>query len=74
MRKSVIVIAMLMLAGSVAAAAVLGIGTSPRGRPTERELQTFLHIGCKHHNHGPKWHDDHARSLGVKPRRDRDEP
>lgn len=26
---------------------------------------TLLHIGCKHHNHGPKWHDGHGRALGI---------
>jgi hypothetical protein len=24
-----------------------------------------LHIGCRHHNHGPKWHADHGRILGA---------
>ena len=26
---------------------------------------TPLHVGCRHHNHGPKWHADHGRILGM---------
>lgn len=30
-----------------------------------REAQhTPFHFGCRHHNHGPKWHADHGRILG----------
>jgi hypothetical protein len=33
-------------------------------RPAAGPAHTFLHMGCKRHNHGPKWHDDQARILG----------
>ncbi len=23
-----------------------------------------LHLGCKHHAHGPKWHAGHSRAIG----------
>lgn len=44
----------LVLAG--AAALVLG-GVEPGHMP--------LHVGCRHHNHGAKWHADHGRILGT---------
>ncbi len=42
----------------------------PRAAPATPELHTFLHINCKHHNHGPAWHKNHARTLGVTPQAD----
>lgn len=30
---------------------------------TKKSGHTPLHVGCRHHNHGPKWHADHGRSL-----------
>jgi hypothetical protein len=45
-------------ATAVLAVAALALGrTEPGHNP--------LHIGCTHHNHGPKWHADHGRILGA---------
>lgn len=41
---------------------------TPSAAARPGELHTFLHIGCKHHNHGPKWHQDHGRILGARGR------
>lgn len=27
-------------------------------------VHTPMHIGCRHHNHGPKWFADHGKILG----------
>ncbi len=49
----------IALAGAtvVAVAAARGIAPLEAGH-------TPFHIGCLHHNHGPKWHQDHGRILG----------
>lgn len=46
-----------------AAAATVALGTREPGHVP-------LHFGCTNHNHGPKWHADHGRILGVKRSRD----
>jgi hypothetical protein len=49
-----------LLTASLVAAVAGGIALSAR-----QQGHTPLHIGCKHHNHGPKWHADHGRSLDA---------
>jgi len=41
----------------LAVAAVLALAIPAPGH-------TPLHIGCRHHNHGAKWHADHGHILG----------
>ncbi len=43
----------LAVAGSVAAVAL--VQTAPGHAP--------FHIGCTHHNHGPKWYAGHGRAA-----------
>ncbi len=56
-----------------AVAAVVGIAKPAPGH-------TPFHVGCKNHNHGPKWHADHGRAVGTpasrysRPDRDMEEP
>lgn len=38
------------------------------GRPNATERHMPFHIGCTHHNHGPKWHAAHGRIAGGKSR------
>lgn len=59
--------------GCLAGAAVLAGGAivwqvvrAPSASARPVAVHTFLHIGCKHHNHGPKWHQDHGRILGTR--------
>lgn len=42
---------------SLAAFGFIAVATPVGHRP--------LHIGCLHHNHGPKWHDGHSRAIGL---------
>ena len=51
----------------------LGLARSGAAPAERRDVHTYLHINCKHHNHGPKWHKDHGRLLGGRPARDDDE-
>ncbi len=61
-----------LVAGVLIAALLLGgaglyvsqTATSTRAAP--RDLHTFMHLGCTHHTHGPRWHQDHGRTLGAK--------
>lgn len=47
----------LMLASALAAVAMAVGNAEPGHMP--------LHVGCKHHSHGSKWHADHGRILGA---------
>lgn len=58
---------------AVGAGAWFGLAAPAAEAPARRGVHTNLHLNCKHHNHGPKWHQDHGRVLGVKPTRDDDE-
>lgn len=53
----------IALAGAifVAVAAARGVAPIEAGH-------TPFHIGCLHHNHGPRWHQDHGRILGQQGR------
>lgn len=44
----------------------LGLARSGAAPVERRDVHTYLHINCKHHNHGPKWHQNHGRILGAK--------
>lgn len=50
-----------VVAGGSALAVVVA-GTQPGHAP--------LHIGCKNHNHGPKWYAGHGRSAAGNARAD----
>lgn len=56
-QRTLIVGSSLLLA---VAASGVGVALSLSQRTA---VHTPLHIGCRHHNHGPKWHADHGRSL-----------
>ena len=58
----------LLLIGAAGLMAVAGlmVMADALGRPQPGHMP--LHIGCRHHNHGAKWHADHGRILGS-PRR-----
>ena len=53
---------------AIAAAAMTTLAAPPR-----EPGHTPFHVGCKHHDHGPKWHADHGRILGVKRSQDSDD-
>lgn len=54
-----------LVAGGVALAGVAVVGVmSARGVTPVEAGHTQFHIGCTHHNHGPKWHENHGRILG----------
>lgn len=57
---------LLVVAASVAIVVAAGWGMRGLATPVpgaERARHTPFHIGCKHHNHGPKWHAGHGRTL-----------
>ncbi len=58
---------------AVSAGAWIGLATPSAEAPVRRDVHTYLHLNCKHHNHGPKWHQDHGRVLGIRPARDDEE-
>ena len=65
----------LLIGGSVLAVLIAGAfgawswrEQEASARPAAGELHTFLHINCKNHNHGPAWHKNHGRTLGVERR------
>ena len=58
--KLAALIVVALAIGAAVVAAVAALGSAPPGEPGH----TMLHIGCKNHNHGPKWHADHGRALG----------
>lgn len=47
----------------LAGAAVVTVMAARGVTPVEASHTPF-HIGCAHHNHGPKWHENHGRILG----------
>lgn len=49
--------------GTVAAVAVL-LTWGVVARDRAAAAHTPMHIGCRHHNHGPKWFADHGKILG----------
>lgn len=48
----------LLASGGLATVSALALSAAAPGH-------TPLHIGCRHHNHGAKWHADHGRILGA---------
>ena len=53
----------LVLAGVVGVAGLGGVAAYAMLRVPDGHRP--LHIGCTHHNHGPKWHDGHGAALGL---------
>ena len=53
----------MMFAGCIAAVAVAS-GAVALAVAIAEPGHTPLHVACKHHNHGPKWHAGHGRALG----------
>lgn len=52
---------------AVAGVTVVAVAAARGVAPLEAGHTPF-HIGCMHHNHGPKWHQDHGRILGQQGR------
>jgi hypothetical protein len=61
MRKGGLIMGCVLLAGVAGGVAHYAATVAPATNVSPRELHTFMHIGCKHHNHGRKWHQDHGR-------------
>lgn len=55
-RTKIIAGGIAMLTMATGAVALVAANAEPGHTP--------LHVGCKHHNHGPKWHAGHGRALG----------
>lgn len=54
----------LVAAGVALAGASVVTVMAVRGVTPVEAGHTPFHIGCVHHNHGPKWHENHGRILG----------
>lgn len=68
MRRGGVIATVGVLAAAAAGAAALALNSTATAppdttAPTAANGHTFLHIGCKNHNHGPKWHAGHGRSA-----------
>lgn len=66
MRRRTIILASAAGVGVAAAAAMaftVSMLASPALPAAPAATHTFLHIGCTHHNHGPKWHAGHGRAA-----------
>lgn len=54
----------IVAAGVALAGAAVVTAMTVRGVTPVEAGHTPFHIGCLHHNHGPKWHENHGRILG----------
>jgi hypothetical protein len=53
-----------LVLGAVAGfAALVAAGAMAALQPSPAPGHNRFHIGCADHNHGPKWHAGHGRSL-----------
>ena len=64
MRRCLAMAFVVLIVGLAGGAVALAL-QQPAGASHQGDLHSFLHFGCKHHNHGRAWHRDHGRTLGV---------
>jgi hypothetical protein len=53
----------LVLGAGIVIAALVAAGAAVAVMPVPAPGHAPFHIGCKDHNHGPKWHANHGKSA-----------